>query len=174
MPDTKRLFFALWPPAAVQEAIAECAVSAGIRGKRVARERLHLTLAFLGDVDATVPDDLCAAADAIEAEAFDLVLSRLGHFYRASVAWVGPEATPGALADLAGQVRGAAGDAGVPVRSRRFRPHVTLARRAGRPSDWMLDAPIHWPVRDFSLTESVQIDGRAVYRDLARWSLTPV
>lgn len=171
MADTRRLFFALWPPAPVQTALADLAREAGVGGRPVAPVRLHMTLAFLGDLDESAVEPLCAAAGRIRGTAFVLEMARLGHFYRTGVAWVGPESTPTALADLAADVQKAAASAGIRLRSRRFRPHVTLARRAERPSSWHVDRPICWTVRGFSLTESVRGEGKAVYRGVARWPL---
>lgn len=98
MTDHQRLFFALWPPEPVQVAIAECADTAGISGRRVATERVHLTLAFLGNVDSAAVAHLETLAGVIEAHAFELVLTRYGHFPRAGI-------------DLAGSVQRVAAEA---------------------------------------------------------------
>ena len=48
-----RLFFALWPPPDTAQALANWAeeVARDVGGKPVAAEKIHLTLAFLGDAD---------------------------------------------------------------------------------------------------------------------------
>lgn len=171
MADRKRLFFCLWPPDSVRKAIVETAKKDDIRGKRVTDSRLHLTLAFLGDVDTAVLDRLIANVNAIDAQAFDLALCRIGYFPRAKVAWLGPEQTPKALSALAAAVGRAAADSGVTVESKAFRAHVTLARRAAQPKQSVMVDPVCWPVREFSLTESTQVNGSPVYYDLASWAV---
>ena len=49
-----RLFFALWPPEDLSRALADGAEALARRfgGKPARRETIHLTLAFLGEVDA--------------------------------------------------------------------------------------------------------------------------
>lgn len=171
MGDHKRLFFALWPSASVQTAIAKVTQTAGIRGKRVATNRIHLTLAFLGNVDSATVEQLRAEVAAIRAEAFDLTLARIGYFPKARIAWLGMEEPPAALMGLAEQIRQVAAGLELQTPTRRFRPHVTVARKAPHPPDRQLATPIAWPVRAFSLTESMQEQGEVVYQDLARWRL---
>ncbi|WP_458527413.1 2'-5' RNA ligase family protein, partial [Onishia taeanensis] len=52
MAQRHRLFLALWPDPAVREALSSTAGQAHLacRGRPVAPEQLHLTLAFLGQV----------------------------------------------------------------------------------------------------------------------------
>lgn len=169
MAERKRLFFCLWPPASVRKAIVQAADEAGIQGKRVAEARLHLTLAFLGDVDVATLERLLTHVNAINARAFDLQLDQLGYFARAQVVWLGPEQTPAALSALAAAVSRASANSGIPVGSQDFRAHVTLARRAAQPEQAAMTGPVFWPVRGFSLTESTQVNGAPVYRDLASW-----
>ena len=59
-----RMFFASWPPAGVAEALARWAQAARRDcGGRVTRaDRIHLTLAFLGEVD---PEEARATAAAV-------------------------------------------------------------------------------------------------------------
>jgi len=169
--DARRLFFALWPTPEIQERMAEAARSHSIRGRLMRTERLHMTLLFLGDVDAGGQRAVTARIDGIEIPAFHLRLARLGHFRGPGVAWMAPVDEPAALLDLVGVLRDAAESAGLERETRRFKPHVTLARRAQPPRRQRLDEVIEWPVRAFSLTESTHEAGRAIYRDIARWPL---
>jgi 2'-5' RNA ligase len=109
----------------------------GIDGLRwVPPENLHLTLAFLGWVDADARDgiDERLAAAAVDAAPFTAVVGSLGRFPdrgKARVVWVGLEDPSGALAQLARLVGDALEDLFEPE-TRPFRPHVTIAR-ARRP-----------------------------------------
>ena len=95
-------------------------------------ENLHLTLAFLGQVD---PGEAGAAGVAIRAAAegrapFRLRWTEPGAFPSASrprVLWLGVDGGD-ALVAVHQALAGALVGAGLPVEDRAFRPHLTLAR----------------------------------------------
>ena len=98
--------------------------------KRVRPESIHLTLHFLGDVQEGVIPALCEALDQVRAAPFTLELSSRGRFPPrgpARVLWVGLAASP-ALESLHAACGRAIAAAGLPLESRPFAPHVTLAR----------------------------------------------
>ena len=99
----------------------------------VPAERLHLTLAFLGEVSedtaARVADGLREAAS--RREPFALRLNGGGAFprpQRARVLWAGVEGDVDALTGLARASRRAARAARVEVERKPYVPHVTVAR----------------------------------------------
>lgn len=125
-----RLFVALWPTPAVRDAIAawqgRWAWPAG--AKPVAAERLHLTLQFLG----MVPEDrLPALAAALATVAVQPLTTRWGRVQDwDGIAVLRPLAMSGALQALHEACGRAVQAAGLPTEARRFRPHLTLARKA--------------------------------------------
>ncbi len=166
-----RLFFALWPDAQARLALAA-------RGKEVARRcggrpvpaaNLHLTLAFLGEVEPSAIPALREAAGAGGGEAFELALDRLGAFARAGVAWAGCRVAPPALLALQAGLARRLGEAGFPQEERPFAAHLTLARRIRVPLAPEAMDPVRWPVGAFALVESVR--GEGAYRTLAEWPL---
>lgn len=125
-----RLFLAVWPDAPVRDALAawQRAWSWPPGAALVPPDRLHLTLHFLGDVaPARLP--ALAAGLRVRCEPFEL------HFGHAAT-WAGgtavlrPDATPPELLRLHGRLAAALAALEVPVESRPYRAHVTLARRA--------------------------------------------
>ncbi len=97
-------------------------------GRHMARETLHLTLAFLGDQD----DSLEALHDelgTLGSAPFDLRLQGVGIFggRQPRALWAGVGEQP-RLSALRARVRGSARRAGIALPRERFRPHVTLAR----------------------------------------------
>lgn len=171
-----RLFFALWPDDAVRgridaaAAMVEHAHAPG--GRRLRRDRLHLTLQFIGDF-APLPDGLveaaCDAASRVVSPAFALALDHAGSFRGSRVWWLGCRDCPGELRALWSALGTALGDAGVPCRPHaRFTPHVTVQRNVRRPLASTPIAPVEWPVRDFVLIDSRADAG---YVELGRWSL---
>lgn len=131
-----RLFVAVTPPPEALQALraALAPVTRQWDGLRWARqESWHITLAFLGEVDAARIPDLTARLGRAAARhpAMDLAIGGAGAFSRpaaARVVWAGVTGAREELRRLADSVAAAARRSGIPVEDRRFRPHLTLAR----------------------------------------------
>ena len=172
MADARRLFFALWPDPLLRANIAHAARgvarASGVEGLRMLDEKLHLTLAFLGDVEAEDEPKALAAAAALKADAFDLVLDQAGSFYRSKVLWLGASETPRALAALALGLRAALDAQGLAYDRKALAPHVTCYRdikKGVRPL--FLSQPMPWAVRHFVLVHSVG----GQYHVVSQWPL---
>jgi RNA 2',3'-cyclic 3'-phosphodiesterase len=165
-----RVFFALWPDDATRAAISRAtrgAVSAS-GGRPIAKERLHVTVAFLGELtDAGV--DVARGVPPISVGAFDLDLDTLGLWPESKILWLAPSTPPEALGELEARLSDALAELGFRAEERVYRPHLTLARRA-RPVEMTVE-PVRFAVRDLALVESFP-DGRNVhYEVLERWPL---
>ena len=126
---TGRLFVAVVPPAEVALALADRLDSLPIPGRRVPPTNWHVTLRFVGRVDAVTYDRWLASLEQVRAEPLRVRLQGLGAFPKprsATVVWVGVVA-PG-IERLAALVEEATQDAGIPAEERPFRPHLTLTR----------------------------------------------
>ena len=168
----QRLFFALWPNAAVRAALAQSAqVLLGKRVKRVPEANLHITLAFAGPVTAAVRQCLEQQAAAIRCTPFELTLERVGHWARPRILWAGPGHMPPELWTLVGGLNSAFEACGLARETRPYQAHITLARKISRPPATTAIAPIHWSIGDFCLVESVSGPQGASYRVLASWKL---
>jgi len=162
-----RLFFAIWPDAGSVErlrATAE-ALAPRVGGRPVPRDNLHVTLAFLGDLD----DARAAAAAAVplESTAFALALDRLGSFRRARVAWAGCTRAPPALLELESRLSARLRAEGFALEERPFTPHVTLLRKIERALPAEAVEVIGWEVKEVTLVQSRA--GR--YGIVKRWVL---
>ena len=105
----------------------------GIRWVRP--DGIHLTLKFLGDVDAGMVEPLLGAMGNVATLAdhsnFDLELTRLGMFPNVReprVLWAGVGGDMAALNRLQQSVDEAISGLGFPPERRPFRPHLTLGR----------------------------------------------
>jgi len=168
----ERLFFALWPDPALRSRLATLggAVLAG-EGRRVPPQRLHLTLAFVGDVAPAVRACLLETAAGIAAAPFTLTLDCLGGWRRSQVLWVGTDQKPAGLAHLVAEVRRVCVGCDVALESRPFAAHVTLARKVRRPPAGQPLPGLVWSVREFALVRSVVGRGGPSYTTLAAWPL---
>ena len=131
----QRHFFALWPdaPAArALEALGDC-LAARCGGKAVPAAKIHLTLAFLGDIGAERVEEAAAAGASIETVPFDVAFDTIGWFRGAKVAWAGcANPAPGLLA-LHRRLDEALRRRRFVLESRPYTPHLTLVRKASRP-----------------------------------------
>jgi 2'-5' RNA ligase len=171
--EPRRLFFSLWPDDALRARLvaATDALLAGKRARKTHPANLHLTLAFLGSVPPEALDAVIAAGDQVRASQFELTFDRLESWRAAHVACITIDPAPAPLAALVSQLRAELAARQVPVDSKDFRAHITLARdwRAGR-----LDArvePLSWPVEEFVLVESKLGLQGSEYSVLRRWPL---
>ena len=175
-----RLFVALALPEAAVDALM--ALQSGPRGARwVAADNFHLTLAFVGEADRRVAEDIDAGLSGVKAPAFPLTLSGCGVFggRRPHALWAGVAPSP-ALERLQERVETALRRAGCIIAARRFTPHVTLAYTKGvGPEDAAAWVRAHnlfafgpFPVEAFHLYESTRLAGGVVYDALADYPLS--
>lgn len=169
---SRRLFFALWPDDEVRQILHHWQVSylpGNVRWTH--RADLHMTLHFLGQVAEDRLDLLHDLGAATAGQPFLLVLDRIGHFPRPRVLWAGPSAAPPELGALHGDLAQGLRTRGFEVETRRFHPHVTLARKIRRPPASAPLEPLSWPVRELVLVES-RGDEVPHYHPIGRWPLT--
>lgn len=146
----------------------------------VAREKRHLTLKFLGDVDESDVPRLIAAADGTAARhrQLEMTVREVGafpNFRRARVVWIGVEQEP-RLELLHHDLEQLCEREGFEVEGRPFRPHITLARvRAPLPVERMrtlarvarsVRVRATMPVEHITLFESTLASSGAHYRRL--------
>ena len=165
-----RLFFALWPDAETGAALADLAqrLAQGSGGRPVPVAKIHMTLAFLGEIALErIPAALEAAA--IRARGFEGVLDQVGSFRRAGVAWAGMAEPPRELLGLERKLASRLREAGFALEEREFNPHVTLARRTGRAIPRAAIAPIRWHADAFTLVRAETGTGR--YSIVESWPL---
>lgn len=173
-PASRRVFFALWPDATALDAL-EAAAKAGVAhcgGRRMRRDSLHLTLAFIGAVSPVQLDSLHSLAGEIRVAPFDLTLDQFGWWPHNRILWAGCQTTPSCQRRLFDELSRALATAGFAVDQRPYSPHVTLARGARCDNLPVLEAPIRWRVDTLTLAESWLQPSGARYRVLARWLLS--
>ena len=124
-----RLFVALELPEALKRAVG--GLQSGLRGARWSDpDGVHLTLAFIGEVDPSAQRRIEEGLARLEAPPLAVALHGIGHFPLRGpprVLWTG--ASPAReLGRLAASVRRELARAHHPPERRKFAPHVTIAR----------------------------------------------
>jgi 2'-5' RNA ligase len=164
------VFFALWPDDATRASISR-ATRAAVQasgGRPIAKDRLHLTVVFLGEL-TSAGLAIARAVPPIDIGLFELTLDAIGVWPESRILWLAPQDPPEALGELEATLSERLVERGFRVADRTYLPHVTLARRA-RPVAAEVE-PVRWRVEDLALVESFP-DGRNVhYEVLERWPL---
>ncbi|PMR80636.1 RNA 2',3'-cyclic phosphodiesterase [Halomonas urumqiensis] len=165
-----RLFLALVPPPELRERLGRLAdtAQASCGGRRMPEASLHLTLAFLGEVEAPEATALAEWVSQQRIPAGQWQLDRWGLFRRPGIVWVGSQAENSALKKLHTWLWDALDSQGYPGRPARFIPHITLLRRATCLDTTSLpDIRLDWTYTQFELVESVTDSHGAHYSSLA-------
>lgn len=169
-----RLFFALWPDEATRSRLTEAGNEArsAAAGKWVKPCNLHVTLAFLGDVEAKRWSELGRIAAETLEPSFILVLDRLEIWPRNGIVCLVPSQTPLSLENLAASLAQRLEAAEFPTESRPFRAHLTLARRGrSERTSLPLSKPVVWNINAFSLMESRLGREGSIYIQRETWPL---
>lgn len=154
----RKLFFALWPDPATRAALA--GLLPLVQGRHIPPAKLHLTLAFLGQQEATRLPALLAILERLAVPAMALRVDCLGYFARPHIAWAGMAQPPAALLDMQAQLMAALTAAGFdPATHGEFKPHITLAREARQAPPASAFEPVLWNVSQVALVESDAVTG---------------
>lgn len=183
---------ALPVPEPVRADLAAAVGAVSLRRDRALRwvrpEAYHLTLTFLGAVEARVSADLEVrlARAAARCPPLELGLGAPGRFGR-RVVWVGVDGDRDRLTRLAAATTAAARRAGLDVDLRPYRPHLTLARASGDAdlepvvaalaTALSTDVAPRWRADELQLLQSrlgAGPGGTARHEVVARWALAAV
>jgi len=170
-----RLFVALSVPGDVAQSLM--LIQGGVPGANwQAREQLHLTLSFIGEVDGRDAAAIDDALVGISAPAFSLQLHGVGQFgegkrSRAHALWAGARPNP-ALEHLQRKVDAAIRRVGAAPDAHKFTPHVTVARmrhpEPGRMVEWLTQHALYtspeFEVGAFHLYSSKLTSDGSIYR----------
>jgi 2'-5' RNA ligase len=160
--DNARLFIALWPDPAVRALLSQWrdAYAWPKSASPVRTVQLHVTLHFLGNIPRVRVPELVQGLE-VPFNPFEL---ELGHseLWHGGIAVLAPRVVPAPLLALHAKLGGALERLGLPLEQRAYRPHVTLARRAGPMMPSIEGPPICWQVDGYALMES-KVGDRAEY-----------
>jgi 2'-5' RNA ligase len=176
-----RTFVAVFPPPEVGEALFRAArdLPASEDFRLTSREKIHLTLKFLGEV---AEEDLTRVKRTLgpirgRYEPFEVSVSGFGAFpseRKARILWSGIEEGAGPLRAIAHDVEELLEPLGFGRETRPYVPHLTLGRARNRPAklDDAEYAPpaLRFTISSVELVQSVPGKNGVTYRVLATYS----
>jgi RNA 2',3'-cyclic 3'-phosphodiesterase len=165
-----RIFFAIWPPAQAARALAQWAREAQRQtgGTLTPEEKIHLTLAFLGDADQ---DRAIRAARKVDGKSHHLPIEEARYWRDNHIVWAGPRETPPPLAALFERLELALYQEDFILERRPFTAHVTLIRKARAARSLPPLPKLDWPVREFLLVRSQLSSAGSSYAPVERFAL---
>lgn len=162
---SQRIFIGLWPDDDVRarlDGLATLAERAGAGGRRVAAANLHLTLAFLGELEAPAVRAVRDTTMSLQFPPSTLILDRLGFWSRTGILWCGSREPGVELVRFVTQLRDRLARLGFRPDRRPFAPHVTLFRKARRRPRVRIK-PILWELREVCVIRSTLLQAGARY-----------
>lgn len=146
-------------------------LQAAVGGRITRVDSIHLTLAFLGDVDVPRLDELSAPPATIAAGAVELRIDRVGAWHHNGIGWVAPSVTPQPLSDLQSRLNAWLEFIGFALEKREFAPHVTILRKCtGKVATASIE-PIRWAVDEYVLVRSTLDSAGSRYEVIGRFPL---
>lgn len=171
--ETQRVFFALWPTDAIRARIERVTgeYARRSRGRVIPSQNLHVTLAFIGEVQRTRLQDLLEAGAGTRGSPFDLELDRIETWRGSRLLCLTASSPPAELSGLVGSLRNRLLEHDFRLKNEEFRPHVTLARDMPRRQPDTQIEPIIWSVREIALVDSQTGSNGSVYTVIRTWAL---
>jgi 2'-5' RNA ligase len=165
-----RIFFAVWPPPETAGALAAWAREAQHKtgGKATPEEKIHLTLAFLGETD---PTRAIAAAKRVSAKAHQLPIEHARYWRENNIVWAGPRETPPPLKALFDSLSVELFREEFILERRPFAAHVTLIRKARATKSLPPLPSLDWPINEFVLVRSSLASAGSTYEVLEQFPL---
>jgi len=167
--NLKRLFFALWPDEQTKKQIDTFNQSIKSQGlKKVKAANLHVTLLFLGNTDAATELMLKQMAESICVEPFVLKFDQLEFWRKPRILCLTTQQYDPQLGILVDALKNMVEQCAIQTEERRYKPHITLARKAHKLIDMQV-RPIQWWSDSFCLIESCSTADGVDYQVLQRW-----
>lgn len=182
-PDMIRSFLAITLPDDIADALSD--LQDGVKNARwVPEENFHITLVFLGDCDRRQLEDLHTGLAQLKQRSFDLQLAGTKAFGSAKPRALYADVVENTeLRALQTKCERLAREAGIAVETRKFVPHVTLARCGGgvipaQAIEWTVTNNLFrtepFDVHGFSLVRSELSRDAPVYTEMAHYPCQPL
>ncbi len=141
---------------------------AGVTGRYVPSEKMHITLAFIGE--RKDPEKVADVLSGVRFSPFDMTLSGKGNF--GEIIWLGTQKCE-ELDDLSYNIRKALRDNDIQYDTKKFNPHITVIRKSvfNEPvsHDDIQPEPVTMHIDSFSLMKSEPGRDGMVYTEIKKF-----
>lgn len=169
---SERLFLALWPDSSARAALDSVSRGLALQGGRIIpAHSLHVTLVFLGGVDAVRRGCIEQAVASVRAEPFEFELTAVEWRRKTGIVWATAPEVPAPLLDLVASLQSALTPCQHSPEPRAHRLHVTLARDVRMAPRRQVIAPIAWRAAELCLVSSTLTPTGSDYTVARRWPL---
>lgn len=170
-----RIFFAIEFPDKIKnmlKGIGNELKSNSVSGNFTAAANFHLTVKFIGEVNAKELEKLKKALDRaiVDIQSFNIRFTRLGEFSRGEkkLIWAGIENSDNCLINLFNSLEKELELAGYGKDERNFRPHITIGREV-KLKEGFDYRKIDFETQDImvdrvTIMESLRVNGKLVYK----------
>ena len=168
--STMRLFMAINLSSGTREKLVALQDELRVRSKHgsfTLPENLHLTLSFLGECDLSQTAEIKAVMDATPFDPFDISINRVGYFKSngGDTWWAGVSENK-SLLDLQHNLAHKLAAVGFQPENRKYRPHITLARRVITNAEpWQIE-PFGETANKIHLMKSQRAGGKLTYTSI--------
>ena len=168
-----RTFLSLAPDAHTAIAIEKwCSLCWPALSRKVPMQNYHVTVAFLGDINNDQLILLREMLDQLEHSAFELVFNEVKYWPDSTLLWLGADTVPDDALQLADKCKNIANRAGVRTGSRRYEPHLTLARKTESPPGVpLIDPQFPMKFESVQLMQSIRERSGVRYIELDSWPM---
>lgn len=177
-----RLFIALNIPDVIKSDLIELRNSvAGSNYKWEPKEKIHLTLKFIGDVKENLVDPISGALNLIENfNEFNCAITNFGFFYRdkkPSILWAGLKIDQ-SIFELVDKIESELEKFSIKREDRKFHPHLTLLRIKNDPGENFVNSfknftfePLVFSANSISLFKSELLPQGSKYFEIRNYKL---
>jgi RNA 2',3'-cyclic 3'-phosphodiesterase len=167
--DSSRLFFALWPDDQTRLDLVRLSQSIETKGfKPVQPQHIHVTLVFLGNVDAASELLIKHSVTGISAKPFVLTYDQLSYWSKPKVLCLTCSQSVDEVEKLVVALNMEVASYGLQTETRPYKPHITLAKHARYLPDISIE-PIVWYAESFCLVESCSEPEGVYYKVIQQW-----
>lgn len=162
----RRLFFALLPNDHTKQALQQISTTLPLSSRqRIHAENWHVTLVFIGNINAALLPKIIASTLNIKMPTITLVFDQLQYWRKAEILCLTCSQSEPTLSNLVAQLSTPLSDLGLKLDTRPYCPHITIARHI-RARTTSVFQPIIWAAEQFALVESVNSATGVIYQPL--------
>lgn len=147
----------------IRDALADHA----LKGRFISKDNIHLTLAFIGEVNQSKLNDYESVIDYLNFDDLQLKATHLGSFRKKNkdILWLGLE-DERSVKDLNNNLVKILSTLGLAYEKRKYHPHITMGRQVVMDSNDIIVPPVDLKLDSIALMHSHRVNDILVYEPI--------